>query len=62
MMKKKPEFGSVKWQNMEMKRITKKIMKSEPLDTRDIVFLDVQHIHNQAIMKKYRRRKLRKVI
>lgn len=49
---KKLKFGSVAWQNQELKRITRKMKENKPLDARDRVFLDVQAIHNMNFYKK----------
>lgn len=58
----KAKFGSVKWQKIEWKRITKKIMKNQPLDARDRTFIDVQSMHNERIMKEFRKKRLKRVM
>ena len=45
-MKKKPEFGSVKWQEMMEKNIAKKLKAKKKLDAQERNFLEVQAIHN----------------
>ena len=45
--KKEPRFGSVEWQNEQLKEIGKKLSTGAPLSGTDKAFLEVQASHTR---------------